>query len=120
MSFFAKGDFKLKDSWEQKPASRESGSRNKSRQSTEKNRSLVNVGKNIVADPSTDILDDEISRKVLKDLAYEMHPGSIKTDKKDNGPKLPPKQRANHPIASSSSGSEADLLTSMASRLKNV
>ena len=58
MSFFAKGDFKLKESWEQKPPSRESGSRNKSRESKEKNRSLVHVGKNIVSDLPTDILDD--------------------------------------------------------------
>lgn len=60
MSFFARGDFKIQESWEQKPGSRGSNSRNKSRENKEKtkNSSLVNAGRNILAEPSTDILDD--------------------------------------------------------------
>lgn len=57
MSFFAKGDFKIQASWDQKPPSRSSNSRNNSRD-VEKNKSLVNAGKNIIAEPSTDMLDD--------------------------------------------------------------
>lgn len=57
MSFFYKGDFKLKESWEQKPPSRASNSREREKDN-EKNKSLVNAGKNIIAEPSTDILDD--------------------------------------------------------------
>jgi hypothetical protein len=57
MSFFAKGDFKIQASWDQKPPSRNSNSRNNSRDA-DKNKSLVNAGKNIIAEPTTDILDD--------------------------------------------------------------
>lgn len=57
MSFFAKGDFKLQASWDQKPPSRSSNSRNASRDA-DKNKSLVNAGKNIIADTNTDIFDD--------------------------------------------------------------
>ena len=68
MNFFLKGDFKINESWEQKPASRQSNSRNKSREK-EKNKSLVNAGKNIVSEPNTDILDDELSKRILKEFS---------------------------------------------------
>lgn len=48
MSFFLKGDFKIQESWEPKPPSRSSNSRNKGTE-VEKNKSLVNVAKNILA-----------------------------------------------------------------------
>lgn len=57
MNFFLKGDFKIQESWQQKPASRASNSREKSKDK-DKNSSLVNAGKNILAEPSTDLLDD--------------------------------------------------------------
>jgi hypothetical protein len=46
----------------------------------EKNKSLVNAGK-IIAEPTTDILDDELSKRILKDFASEM-PGSVRMEKK--------------------------------------
>jgi hypothetical protein len=57
MTFFYKGDFKIQESWEQKPPSRVSNSRERDKEK-DKNKSLVNAGKNIIAEPSTDILDD--------------------------------------------------------------
>ena len=56
MNFFLKGDFKIQESWDQKPPSRQSNSRQKERDK-EKNK-LVNAGKNILAEPTTDLLDD--------------------------------------------------------------
>jgi hypothetical protein len=61
MNFFLKGDFKIGESWEGKPSGR-LNSREKSR---DKNKSLVNAGKNIIADPK-DILDDEVTKQILK------------------------------------------------------
>jgi len=46
----------------------------------------VNAGKNIIAEPSADILDDELSKRILREFEDERPPGSIKTDKKA-GPK---------------------------------
>ena len=96
MNFFYKGDFKLQESWDQKPPSRQSNSRQKERDK-EKNK-LVNAGKNILAEPTTDLLDDELSKKILKEFADEIPPVSIKTDKKVNKKeevnyKMPPKQK---------------------------
>lgn len=49
-----------------------------------KNNSLVNAGKNIIYEPSPDILDDELSKRILKDFASEMTPPipTNKTEKK--------------------------------------
>lgn len=50
-----------------------------------KNNSLLNAGKNIINEPTPDILDDEISKRILKDFAAEMTPfSSSKPDKKSN------------------------------------
>lgn len=110
MSFFSKGDFKIEESWEKKPPSRSSNSRDKSR-----NTPLLNAGKNIIQDPNPDILDDEISKRILKDLASDMPPStffpSAKPEKKEAS-RIPPKQKA--------AQGEGDLLASMASRLKAV
>lgn len=82
MSFFSKGDFKIEESWDKKPPSRASNSREKEREKM-KNSSLVNAGKNIINEPSPDILDDELSKRILKDFASEMAPfGSAKPEKK--------------------------------------
>ncbi len=66
MSFFSKGDFKIEESWDKKPPSRMTNSRSKEKI---KNNSLVNAGKNIIYEPSPDILDDELSKRILKDFA---------------------------------------------------
>lgn len=89
-----------------------------------KNNSLVNAGKNIIYEPSPDILDDELSKRILKDFASEMTPPipSNKTEKKvapkeENVVKFPPKQKVSNPNVPQS---ENDLLTSMTARLKAV
>jgi hypothetical protein len=48
-------------------------SRSKEREKI-KNNSLVNAGKNIINEPSPDLLDDELSKRILKDFAMEMSP----------------------------------------------
>lgn len=85
-----KGDFKINDSWEQLKEKERSKERDKEKvqrpssrerpKEIEKNKSLVNAGK-IIAEPTTDILDDELSKRILKDFASEM-PGSVKMEKK--------------------------------------
>lgn len=73
MNFFLKGDFKINESWDPKKGQPRSGSREKSRDK-EKNNSLVNVGKNIMAEPSHDLLDDALSKRILKEFAAERPP----------------------------------------------
>lgn len=89
-----------------------------------KNSSLVNAGKNIIYEPSPDLLDDELSKRILKDFASELSPPvpSSKIEKKVTGKeestvKLPPRQKVSN---TSVPQSENDLLTTMAARLKNV
>lgn len=123
MSFFLKGDFKIEESWDKKPQSRQTNSRSKEREKINNN-SLVNAGKKIIYEPSPDILDDELSKRILKDFASELSPPvpSSKIEKKTAGKeestgKLPPRQKVSNTTAPQS---ENDLLTTMASRLKNV
>lgn len=117
MNFFLKGEYKIGESWENKPSGR-SNSREKSRDK-DRNRSLVNAAKNMMAEPK-DILDDDVTKHILKEFAAEIPPPpSVKSEKKisakdENVMRLPPKQRGQLPQG------ENDLLTSMAARLKAV
>ena len=80
---------------------------------------MVNAAKNMIAEPK-DILDDDVTKHILKEFAAEIPPPpSVKSEKKisakdENVMRLPPKQRAQLPQG------ENDLLTSMAARLKAV
>lgn len=45
----------------------------------------MNAGKNIIYEPNPDILDDELSKRILKDFASEMTP-PIPTNKIEKKP----------------------------------
>lgn len=115
MNIFNQGDFKIQESWNKKPQSRQSNSRGKSRDT---NKSLVNAGKNIIGDHASipDILDDQVNRYILREFQAEIPPPmSAKSEKKiPNGLPPTPKGQKN------GNNSENELLTSMAARLKNV
>jgi hypothetical protein len=104
MNFLLQGEYKIKESWNQKPQSRQSQSRGKSRDK-ESNKSLVNAGKNIVDFPIPDILDDHVNRYILKEFQAEIPPPSIKSEKKINHkegtPGVPPRQKFNLPSQNS-------------------
>ena len=74
-----------------------------------------------MSDPK-DILDDDVTRHILKEFAAEIPPPpSIRSEKKvnhkeENAMRLPPKQKSSVPVV----GSENDLLTSMSARLRAV
>lgn len=81
----------------------------------------MNAGKNIISASIPDILDDQVGRYVLREFEAEIPPPpqSVKSEKKisskDGNIMLPPRQQK-----ASLPGSENDLITSMATRLKNV
>lgn len=95
---FLQGEFKIQDSWNSKPQSRQSKSRGKSKDK-ESNKSLVNAGRNIVDHSIPDILDDQVNRYILREFQAEIPPPSIKSEKKishkEGAPGLPPRQKFN-------------------------
>ncbi len=132
MNFLFNGDFKIQESWEKRSNdSRNSKSRErpKSRTNLKNNNSaLLNAGKNMFEspyEPSTDLLDDDVTKKILKDFAAEIPPlpSTSKSQKKipmndlDYNKKpigLPPKnQKSNNNLSGDDS-----LISSMAARLK--
>jgi len=91
MNFLFNGDFKINESWEKRSNdSRNSKSRERPKSKTNlknNNSALLNAGKNMfepVYEPSTDLLDDDVTKKILKDFAAEIPPlpSSAKSQKK--------------------------------------
>ena len=112
MSFFAKGDFNLKESWEEKkPSSQE---RDRSKERHKEGSLLANAAKNAMNvfenPPNHDILDDRVSKKILDQFNIEKNIEPIGSSKSTGKPtpKLPPK------------GKNDDLLSSMAARLSKL
>lgn len=93
MSIFAKGDFKIENSWGNRPTSKDSGkSANRPasgkrptsgrRPESRENTSLMNVAQRIL-EPTPDILDKYVADKVYKDFQSEIPPpSSSKSEKK--------------------------------------
>ena len=112
MSFFAKGDFKLQESWD----SNRPKSRNSKPKSSEPEESLMmKLGLN-PQQPTTDIIDDSLSQLLAKERGQEYGVKSVKTSGK-HPPTIPKKRE------SSSRGEkreDEDLLTSMSKRLQKL
>lgn len=67
MSIFAKGDFNIKETW----ADEKGKSKDKEKEKgLKKNSILQNAAKNSF-EPSLDLLDDKIAKRVLKDFSLE-------------------------------------------------
>lgn len=65
MSIFANGEFRIENSWN-KPTSKQS-KRSNERSASKENNSFVNAAKKLI-EPTPDILDQEMSKKIYKEF----------------------------------------------------
>ena len=85
MNFYGQGNFKIEDSWEankSKDKEKENGRKN-----SNQGESLMRQLAASKTDPSTDILDDSLSKLIMKDMEHPFN--KPKTNKSINSPKPP-------------------------------